>query len=143
MALFIPARPPATKRPAIRAERAATALQELFGSNRVLTTLCLWASFFLIALILHLMLNWLPLLLIGRGLSSSHAALAQAGFNVGGATAGLCLGALLDSNGRRAAILACAGTLPFIVWLTAMSPARTGLVIGLAAALGARLSPCK
>jgi MFS transporter, AAHS family, 3-hydroxyphenylpropionic acid transporter len=136
MALFMPARPPATKGSAIHGEHPATALQALFGSNRVLTTLCLWASFFLIALILHLMLNWLPLLLIGRGLTSSHAALAQAGFNLGGATAGLCLGALLDSNGRRAAIIACTATLPFIVWLTAVSPARTGLVIGLAAALG-------
>jgi MFS transporter, AAHS family, 3-hydroxyphenylpropionic acid transporter len=37
MALFMPARPPATKRPAIQAEHAATALHALVGSDRVLT----------------------------------------------------------------------------------------------------------
>jgi MFS transporter, AAHS family, 3-hydroxyphenylpropionic acid transporter len=135
MVLFIPAHA-VTRHSRIPVEHAATALRELFGSKRVLTTLSLWVSFFLIALILHLMLNWLPLLLIGRGLRSSHAALAQAGFNLGGAAAGLCLGALLDSSSRRTAIIACVATLPVLVWLTAASPARTGLVIGLVAALG-------
>jgi len=72
-----------------------------------------------IVLTLHLMLNWLPLLLMGRGLSTSRAALAQAAFNVGGAVTGLWIGTLLDSRWKRVAITISVVALPAILVMTA------------------------
>ena len=52
-------------------------LRELFGQRRAFKTLLLWASFFLIVLTLHLMLNWLPSLLSARGLAKNSTAPAR------------------------------------------------------------------
>src|SRR5436305_8848871 len=39
------------------------ALRELFGRERLLSTLLLWVGFFLMQVTFQLMLNWLPLLM--------------------------------------------------------------------------------
>ncbi len=109
---------------------------ELFGRGRLRHTMVLWAGFFLVALTLHLMLNWLPLLLQARGLSKSQAALAQIGFNVGGAAAALLIGAMLDTHWRRPSIAACVIALPVILFLLAIAPARSELLLVLALFLG-------
>ena len=111
----------------------------LFGEGRTFTTLLLWASFFLIVLTLHLMVNWLPILLVGRGLPRGHAALAQAGFNVGGAVAALCVGKLLDSGWRRYAIIGSLSILPVVLCMIAVSPAGSGLLVALTVLLGSAI----
>jgi AAHS family 3-hydroxyphenylpropionic acid transporter len=107
---------PATKSGAQSVTSAAStkvnAARELFGEGRTFGTLLLWVSFFLIALTLHLMLNWLPLLLIGRGLLKGQAAVAQAGFNAGGALIAVWLGTLLDSRWRHIGIGTSVALLP-------------------------------
>jgi AAHS family 3-hydroxyphenylpropionic acid transporter len=109
-------------------------VRELFGKGQTLRTLLLWLCFFLIVLTLHLMLNWLPLLLVGKGLQKGQAALAQAGFNLGGAFIVVLFGVLLDSAWRRAAIVVSVAALPAILALMAM--ARPELAAGLAFLLG-------
>src|SRR6202035_3059899 len=104
--------------------------------GRAFQTLSLWVGFFLIALTLHLMLNWLPLLLMGRGLLKGQAAMAQAGFNMGGALLAVWLGILLDSRWRRIGIGANVALLPVILALIAIAPARPEILLGLAAVLG-------
>ena len=98
-------------------------LQQLLGGDRVLNTLLLWLSFFMAVLMLHLMLNWLPLLLTGRGLSKDAAMTAQAGFNCGGALLALCQAALLDTRWRWISILVCIAALPVLLFCAAVSPA--------------------
>ena len=97
--------------------------QELLGPDRVLKPLLLWLSFCLTVLTLHLMLNWLPLLLTGRGLSKNAAMAAQAGFNCGGALLALCQAALLDTQWRWISILVCIAALPVLLFCAAVSPA--------------------
>ena len=123
---------PPSKPAANRANRPRV----LFAEGRAPKTLLLWASFFLIVLTLHLMVNWLPFLLVGRGLSKGQATLAQAGFNVGGAAAAFWVGTLLDSTWRRMAIIGSLSILPLILYWMAMSQAGSGLLIGLAVFLG-------
>jgi MFS transporter, AAHS family, 3-hydroxyphenylpropionic acid transporter len=108
----------------------------LFGGGRQMTTVALWVAFFFIVLTLHLMLNWLPLLLIGRGLAKSQAALAQAGFNVGGASGALALGALLDTRWRRTAMVAGGVLLPVVLTTLALVPASVAGSFALALLLG-------
>ncbi len=128
---------PATPGSASRSMSATpTPLRELFGQGRTFRTLLLWLCFFLIVLTLHLMLNWLPLLLVGKGLPAGQAALVQAGFNLGGALVVIWFGVLLDSAWRRAAILSSVAALPAVLALMAVSSARPGLVAGLAFLLG-------
>jgi AAHS family 3-hydroxyphenylpropionic acid transporter len=116
--------------------KAATFANDLFGDRRLRSTLVLWAGFFLCVLTLHLLLNWLPLLLQARGLSATAAAYAQAAFNIGGAAGGLLTGALLDTRWRWACIAVNVVALPLIVLLLATSPERSQLMIGFALLLG-------
>jgi AAHS family 3-hydroxyphenylpropionic acid transporter len=95
----------------------------LLERGRRRNTLALWAGFFFVVLTLHLMLNWLPLLMQGRGLDKSSAALAQIGFGVGGGAAALAIGTLLDTRWRLYAIASCAMVLPVALLLLAYAPA--------------------
>jgi AAHS family 3-hydroxyphenylpropionic acid transporter len=90
-------------------------LHAMFGAGHARTTLLVWLGFLMIVLTLHLLLNWLPLLLMGKGLSKSSAGLAQAAFNVGGSMVALYVGTLLDSRRRRAAIAVSAIVLPAVL----------------------------
>ena len=111
-------------------------LRDLFAGERLRGTLVLWIGFFLLGLTLHLMLNWLPLLLQGRGLSKTAAAFAQVGFNGGGAGVALLIGMLLDSPWRRAGIAVTAVALPVILVSLANAIAGNTLMFGLALLLG-------
>jgi AAHS family 3-hydroxyphenylpropionic acid transporter len=118
-------------------ERAASApsgdanfAQALFGEHRAVTTLLLWLGQFFILLTVYLLLNWLPSLLIGRGLSRNDAALMQTLFNLAGAGGAVVAGHLMDRGrwrlwtaaGLHGAAILCllavaAATLPLPLWL--------------------------
>jgi AAHS family 3-hydroxyphenylpropionic acid transporter len=133
---FLPGgRPTARARPG-PARGAPRVIQELFGRGRTFQTLTLWSSFFLIVLMLHLMLNWLPYLLTTRGLTKDSAMLAQAGFGIGGAFIALGQAALLDSAWRRASILVGIAALPLVLVGVALLPAWPVTVIALVLLLG-------
>jgi AAHS family 3-hydroxyphenylpropionic acid transporter len=85
-------------------------------------------------------LNWLPFLLLTRGLLKEQAAMAQAGFNVGGAVTGFWIGVLLDRRWRRVSIAASLVMLPVILFLLAVSPARPELLLGLTFLPGGAIS---
>jgi AAHS family 3-hydroxyphenylpropionic acid transporter len=65
--------------------------------------------------VLYLLLNWLPLLLIGKGFSRDDASLVQVLFQVGGSSGALVLGWAIDRADRRIVLglsyLALAGAL--------------------------------
>ncbi len=111
-------------------------LAELLAPARRSRTLVLWIGFFLIVLTLHLLLNWLPLLLTGRGLSRGEALAALMAFNVGGALTALLMGVLLDSRGRRAALATCCLVLPLLLHGLALGEPPVRVLQGLAALLG-------
>lgn len=105
MALFMPALPRAEIAGHATPRGVMAALQEIFGESRAGRTLLLWVACFLALLTLYLLLNWLPTLLEGRGLSKSQAAGAQIAFNVGGAACSVLVGKLLDSRFRIGGII--------------------------------------
>jgi AAHS family 3-hydroxyphenylpropionic acid transporter len=79
--------------------------QALFGEGRAGASLLLWLSFFGSVLVLYLLLNWLPLLLIGKGFSREQASIAQMSLNLGGACGALLLGAIVRQSNRRGVLL--------------------------------------
>jgi MFS transporter, AAHS family, 3-hydroxyphenylpropionic acid transporter len=67
-----------------------------------------WTSIGLISLMLHLMLNWLPTLLTGKGAAPTTGMDALVLFNVGGMIGAVVLGGWVDRRGFRWAIpIAC------------------------------------
>lgn len=71
-------------------------LSALFGGGRAACTLPLWFSFFLALLTMYLLLNWLPTLLVGRGMSKADASLVQLSFNLLGALGSIATGLQMD-----------------------------------------------
>lgn len=107
----------------------------LFGSGRAVPTMLLWISFLATLVILYLVLNWLPLVLAGMGLTANEALVAQVSFNVGGLFACLLTAPLLDS--RRAWLVALGAFFAVPVLLYALSlVASPGAAISIALLLG-------
>lgn len=88
-------------RPESIERQGRAALAALFAPARLRVSLSLWIGVALAALTLHLLLNWLPTLLVARGLPKSAAFGAAALFNLGGASGGLVFGLLVDRFGPR------------------------------------------
>jgi len=110
-------------------------LNTLFAEGRGVPTLLLWLAFLPTLLILYLFLNWLPTLVIAKGLDVAVAPRASMAFNFGSVAGALLLGALVDRFHFRwplgLAYLALIGTL---VLLGAAS--SHGVVIVLSGAVG-------
>lgn len=120
-----------------------TTASSLFSQGRGRGTLLLWASCFLTLTTLYMLLNWLPTLLLERGMSRLNVATIQALFNVGGAAGTLLAGFLMDRQKSFMAVglaylgmlvsLAALGTADQLQWLL-----LAGLLAG-ACAVGGQL----
>lgn len=119
----------------VRQPRPSVALA-LFGQGRGLPTVVLWVAFFLALLAMYLLLNWLPSLLVGRGLSMRDASWVQMLFNLGGAAASVLTGKLMDGGSRRTLIAVAFLSTVAAIMVMAGAPATPlvsmacGLVIG-------------
>lgn len=69
---------------------------ELFSEGRGRKTLIVWTAFFMNLLVMYFLVNWLPSLLRGSGLSLEVAILSTALLNLGGVAGGIVLGRLID-----------------------------------------------
>lgn len=78
---------------------------QLFAHGRATGTILLWVLFLSNLLMLYLMLNWLPTILSGAGLSLKDAIIAASLFNLGGMIVGVLLGQLIDRGEPYAVIV--------------------------------------
>lgn len=101
----------------------SVALAALFGRAHWRTTAFLWAGFFFSLLVLYLLLNWLPVLLVSRGVGRSEAGIVQIVFNVAGSAASLCTGRAMDRASPRVVVAVAFGglvaALAFLAWMPA------------------------
>ena len=118
-------------RPDRAAHQSGDATRALFGAGRWPATTCLWVSYALVALTLHLLLNWLPTLLVSRGLPPAFAFLVSALFNLGGTSGGLAFGLVVDRTGPRWPLLA--GFTGLAVALVLLAGASGGTMIAVLA----------
>jgi AAHS family 3-hydroxyphenylpropionic acid transporter len=131
MALFLREAAPGGRR------REMGPISDLFTEGRLARTLVLWLGVFAAALTLHLMLNWLPLLLQGRGLSKADAAAAQVGFNLLGAAGAFAAGAGLDTRWRGVSVSFVIAAVPLALITVAQAPATAAAMLAGAGLLGA------
>jgi AAHS family 3-hydroxyphenylpropionic acid transporter len=115
---------------------ARSSVLAIFADGRTPRTVLLWVSFFLGLLTLYLLLNWLPTLLVGDGLTRAQAVGAQIGFNAGGALAALLMGVLLEGRLRGPSIVITFVALPVLVWLLAKAPPQLVILTLLVLLLG-------
>jgi AAHS family 3-hydroxyphenylpropionic acid transporter len=114
--------------------------QALFGENRSSTTLLLWAGFLLGLLVFYLLLNWLPSLLVSRGLSRPDASLVQLAFNVAGAIGSVATGAIMDVRSKWLTTIAAFAASIIAILALAVAPADLIVLIAAGAAVGATIS---
>ncbi|MBT2188279.1 MFS transporter [Sphingobium sp. H33] len=100
-----------------------------------LTTLVVWTMFVFIALCIHLLASWIPLLMKGSGLSAADAALVTSGFHAGGVLGGIVASLVLRRAGWRAVAVFAAGAALTMLTL-ALAPASGIAMILLIACAG-------
>jgi AAHS family 3-hydroxyphenylpropionic acid transporter len=130
---------------AVRAAGSAAAdkvgfVTALFSEGRTGRTLCLWAGFFLSLLTMYVLLNWLPTLLVSRGLTRPQAALVQVSFNVFSAFASVGTGMFMDRAPLRTVVatsFVCAALGLVLLWL---APAVIGVSLIVGGVVGATMS---
>jgi AAHS family 3-hydroxyphenylpropionic acid transporter len=94
-------------REAVAAQGAAgraPAAEVLFGGGRAGPTLALWVSYFFTLLVIYLLQNWIPVLMVAKGLSRPEGALISACVNFGAVAGSLILGWLMDRGHERAVV---------------------------------------
>ena len=94
---------PPERRPEVIASKPGS-LAILFAPSIRVTTIIAWLIFVCVALNVHLLASWIPLLMKGAGLSAAGAAWVTTGFHAGGVAGGIVASLLL----RRAGWLAVA-----------------------------------
>ncbi|MFC3068895.1 MFS transporter [Phenylobacterium soli] len=106
-------------RPAQEEGVRPSALPALFGApRRAAATLLLWTVFMLTLVVLYLMLNWLPTLVVAKGLTPADGAAASLSFNLTSIVGALLLGVIADRFGFR---------WPLLVTYVALGVAMEGL----------------
>jgi MFS transporter, AAHS family, 3-hydroxyphenylpropionic acid transporter len=123
-------------------EAAAGAKQQLgvfytlFDRSRVRQTILLWISFFFVAVMTHLLLNWMPNLMVAKGFTRPQAFLIQLVFNLGSASGSVFLGWLMQRRPNRLLLFVCfAGLAASLLVITALGH-EIVLVAGTAAVMG-------
>lgn len=116
-------------RPARGGHDGAKLAQALFSDGRAAATVLLASASFLIVLLLYLILNWLPSLVVAKGLSAGDGAAAAFAFNIAGVAGTLLLGVVADAITARGAFVVAYGTLLAALFLLggAASPGTTEL----------------
>ncbi len=125
---------PETRQAGERVKGAA--LSALFGRGRLATTLSLWVSYAAIALVLHLFLNWLPILIVDRGFAPKAGAGVSTLFNLGGVAGGVLVGLVIDRLGGRRPLAVVFAALIGVLIAMAAPNASLGLTAALSFAVG-------
>jgi AAHS family 3-hydroxyphenylpropionic acid transporter len=140
MILFLPE---SRQLKAVRTEQAEAKqgfLYALFQENRAATTALLWVAFFLSLLTMYILLNWLPTLLVDKGLTRPEAALVQVAFNVFGACASILTGVLMDRMSIRTVVAISFATAALGLVLLTVAPAVIGVSLIVGGIVGGTMS---
>jgi AAHS family 3-hydroxyphenylpropionic acid transporter len=112
----------------------------LFGEGRATRTLVLWVGFFFALLTMYILLNWLPTMLVSKGLTRPEASMVQIGFNVAGAIGSVVTGLLMDSMPRRLVTPVTFVLTIVCIYFLSIAPGTFGVSLVAGALIGATVS---
>lgn len=110
-------------------QTSSAAWGRIFGRGMLGTTVLLWMSFFFGLVVVYLLLNWLPHLLVTRGLEKHEASLVQMLFNLGGVIGGIFGGRMLDRENPVPPVALCFAGASVALVLLGILPASLGFMI--------------
>ncbi|CAM2195718.1 3-(3-hydroxy-phenyl)propionate transporter MhpT [Paraburkholderia sp. A1RI_3L] len=90
--------------------------EALWRQGRARTTIALWISYLGTLIVLYFLMNWLPSMVLARGLSRVQSNLVLMMFNIGGGVGAVAIATIMDRFGRRGTVI--------------------GMYVGIVAALG-------
>ncbi|KXU85204.1 MFS transporter [Paraburkholderia monticola] len=103
-----------------RRDESASVTRALWREGRAGTTIALWISYLGTLIVLYFLINWLPSLVLTRGLTRVQSGVVQMMFNIGGGIGAIVIAGMMDRMGRRRTV--------------------AGMYVGIVVALGALLS---
>lgn len=115
--------------PKTEKKSSADALAEVFAPGTLATTVVLWVSFFLGLIVVYLLLNWMPQLLVSRGLEKHEASLVQVLFNLGGVLGGVVGGQVLDRKNPLGPVGLCFAAAAGALLILGLLPASLGFML--------------
>ncbi|RQR51322.1 3-(3-hydroxy-phenyl)propionate transporter MhpT [Burkholderia sp. Bp9140] len=95
---------------AAQASRIASAgepsvTQALWQEGRARTTIALWISYLGTLIVLYFLMNWLPSMVLARGLTRVQSNLVLMLFNIGGGIGAVTMATIMDRFGRRGTVI--------------------------------------
>jgi AAHS family 3-hydroxyphenylpropionic acid transporter len=82
-------------------EASSGVARALWQEGRAGTTVALWISYLGTLIVLYFLINWLPSLVLSRGLTRVQSGVVQMMFNIGGGIGAIVIASLMDRIGRR------------------------------------------
>nr|WP_306805848.1 MFS transporter [Caballeronia sp. BR00000012568055] len=117
-----------------------SSVRELFAPGTAPVTLLLWATFFMILLIVYLLTSWLPVLLAAAGVPLRQASLMTMMYQVGATIGGIWLGRRMDrSDPQRVlalAFLVATALILLCAWSEGSKLVIVGTVLGIGFCIG-------
>lgn len=80
-------------------------VRALFSDGRAVTTIALWISYLGTLIVLYFLMNWLPSMVLSRGLTPVQASIVQMMFNIGGGVGAIVIAGLMDRMGKRPVVV--------------------------------------
>ena len=77
----------------------------LWQEGRAGTTLALWFSYLGTLIVLYFLMNWLPSMVLSRGLTQVQASVVQMMFNIGGGIGAVMIASVMDRMGRKPTLI--------------------------------------
>jgi AAHS family 3-hydroxyphenylpropionic acid transporter len=87
-------------------EGAPSVTQALWQEGRARTTIALWISYLGTLIVLYFLMNWLPSMVLARGLTRVQSNLVLMLFNIGGGIGAVAIATIMDRFGRRGTVIA-------------------------------------
>lgn len=95
----------ATQASKVAKEGAPSVAQALWREGRARTTLSLWISYLGTLIVLYFLMNWLPSMVLARGLTRVQSNLVLMLFNIGGGIGAVAIATIMDRFGRRGTVI--------------------------------------
>jgi len=77
----------------------------LWRDGRARTTVALWISYLGTLIVLYFLMNWLPSMVLARGLTRVQSNLVIMMFNIGGGIGAVTIASIMDRFGRRGTVI--------------------------------------
>ncbi|CAM2163000.1 3-hydroxyphenylpropionate/3-hydroxycinnamate:H(+)symporter [Paraburkholderia sacchari] len=95
----------AAKTSAVAKQGTPGVAQALWHQGRARTTIALWISYLGTLIVLYFLMNWLPSMVLARGLTRVESNLVLMLFNIGGGIGAVAIATIMDRFGRRGAVI--------------------------------------